>query len=168
MTSLPSWSDRSITPSRPSIGSGTSLRASSSNVRPGKGTVTPGSTVLKIAKREISNVVGPSSFCASISTTCARSSPLRNSPPKGQPEPTIRSQVMSSFFASSKVAFSASIHSSLSHVSERLPMSLSSSAIPIGLISTPPIPAAFMTRSSRRNSSGSTLSPFHHQRTNGR
>src|SRR5882757_8673874 len=38
----------------------------------------------------------------------------------------------------------------------------------IGLISTPPMPASFIRRSSRANSVFSTLSPFHHQRTKGR
>ena len=107
----------------PLIGLGTSFSDMISNVRSGLTSVTPGSTVLNIVNFEISNVVGPSIFSASTNTTCARSSGVRSSEPKGQPEPTSRSQVMPIFFASSNVTFSASIHSSLSQRSDFLPRS---------------------------------------------
>ena len=97
----------------------------------------------------------------------ARSSPSRYSAPKGQPEPTIRSEIISRDLVSSKATLSMSIHSLLSHVKDLIPKSSVSDGNETGLISTPPIPASLSRCSSRIISLGSTLSPFHHQRTKG-
>src|SRR5665647_79313 len=100
-------------------------------------------------------------------TTCARSSPLSVSAPKGQPEPTIKSQVISSFLASAKVTCNMLIHSSLNQVRDFFPKSSPVDVNEIGLISTPPIPASFNKCNSLTSSLASTLSPFHHHRTKG-
>ena len=97
----------------------------------------------------------------------ARSSPSRYSAPKGQPEPTIKSAIMSRDLVSSKATLSMSIHSLLSHVKDLIPKSSVSEGNATGLISTPPIPASLSRCSSRIISLGSTLSPFHHHRTKG-
>ena len=95
----------------------------------------------------------------------------RKRPPKGQPEPTMMSAVIPRSRAPSAAAFTAAHHSGLSQGRSgkaARPSFGTSSRIAIVLISTPPMPAAFSTSSSRRISASVTREPFHHQRTKGR
>src|SRR5580658_1429976 len=88
--------------------------------------------------------------------------------PNGQPEPTMRSQVIPREAASPSVNRSSSSHAGLNQSTEAIPISAVLSGKAIGLISTPPKPASLSRRSSRANSAFSILSPFHHQRAKGR
>ena len=92
---------------------------------------------------------------------------VRNSPPKGQPDPTMMSHVMPRSRHASTAVRTMRIHSSLSHGSAARPSVSVRSGKPMVLISTPPIPAACSTSSSRTISPASTRLPFHHHRTKG-
>ncbi len=85
----------------------------------------------------------------------------------GQPDPTIISQIMPLSLAPCNATFSISIHSSDNHCRVSYPTGSEPKGNLIGLISTPPIPASFITSNSLSISSAFSRSPFHHHRTKG-
>ena len=167
--SSPALSERSVISSVEVIGSGTSIIEMSAGFLPGHALLMAGPASRKISSREIDNSAGPLTFRTATTTICDLSSSPVFSEPKGQPEPTIRSQVISSFFASAKTSFSILHHSPLSHSRDVFPRSSPSKrdGNATGLISTPPMPASFRRCNSLMSSSASTLFPFHHHLTKG-
>ena len=160
--------DRSMASSRLPMGSGARQMETNSGVRRGLTIVTPGSNSLKRWNIEISSGSPAGTSLAYVSSTSALSSLGRLSAPNGHPDPMMRSHRIPSLSASSNTTFSMSIHSSLSHFNGLVSKVSSPAGNSIGLISTPPIPASFMMRSSRTSSFSLTRSPFHHHLTKGR
>src|ERR1039458_5299384 len=96
------------------------------------------------------------------------SSRVRNCPPKGHPEPTMLSTIMPRSRAPRTAVCSIPIQGLLSHSISGMPSGSSGLGKRMGLTSTPPMPAVWRRPSSRTISFSVSLSPFHHQRTNGR
>src|SRR4030095_7549085 len=96
-------------------GSGTSLSDIISGLLPGYGELIGGSASFNKSKGETSYSKGPSNLFIPITTICARSSFSNHSAPNGQPEPTIKSQVIPSDCAFTKDFCNNVIHSGLNH-----------------------------------------------------
>ena len=167
--SSPILSERSVISSAELSGSGVSIMESREYFLPGHGLLMAGPASMNISSRDIFNSEGPLTFRTATTTTCDLSSSAVFSAPKGHPEPTIRSQVISSRFASANTIFSILHHSSPGHSSEGFPRSSPSKrdGNATGFISTPPIPAALRRCSSLMSSPASILFPFHHHLTKG-